>query len=592
MTPRTMNLPTHQPHLVSTTLRGLAAIALATGCTPANRADSGPAFGATGEAYDLACNKAYAEHAMEVAERKYIPPQLIVHQWPGVVSTVTKSASISESDFILGLLAAESTAKSPLRTTLVMARGGTGKSKLAESVASQTCKSAPVFRIDLNVDVAAHLGDVPAGQNAIAAAIARQSKLDTKAGVEVALKTAIGDQRWVVLLDSLDEVPLAQRTQMAAAIDDLVGRVSPNARAVVMTRPPVFTSNYGLKSVDARLELPQLACAETEAAIARAMPDPNDRKRFDDFLSRYRIDRKVTTGERCYYPHLSTYRDLQVVERLVRNSDVDKDQPDFKQFQASRAQVYTYFITAQLLRDLQGVTMLPSEALATIDRIVAAKLQDGGERNVPITLPDCVSASTGPVEGRQAQCERLLQSSLFKSESTPDHHHFDNQSVGDLFLARATARRLEATGNLDDPRGQYNCGAITERASLLESNEVAGFLVGQAAAQKCLAQMAVELCRRGGYAQHIYEQFDQGLPAGPARKQIVDAADKALGAMATVDHCAGDLLDQLGRTPGETVAPMTLPGAADADPSVKVEDKQVPKAKGKGKGKPANPKGK
>ena len=556
-----------------------AALGVLAACTPTNRADSGPAFGNTGEAYDLTCNKAYAEHAIEVAERKYIPPQLVVHEWPGVETTVTKTATISESDFVLGLLATRAPGKPPLRTTLVMARGGTGKSKLAESIAAQTCKSAPVFRVDLNIDVAAHLADMPAGQNAIAVAIARQTKLDLKPGAEIALQKAVGEQGWIVVLDSLDEVPLLQRTQIAAAIDDLVTRVSVGAHAVVMTRPPVFTSNYGLKTVDGRLELPQLTCAETDAAIARAVPGPDERKRFDDFLSRYRIDRKVTVGDRCYYPHLSTYRDLQVVERLVRNAEIDKDQPDFKKFQASRAQVYTYFITAQLLRDLQGVALLPGDALTTIDRIVAAKIQNGGERNLPITLPDCVSASTGPVETRQASCERLLQSSLFKSESTPDHHHFDNQSVGDLFLARATAQALEATGNLSDERGRYNCSAITEHAALLESNEVAGFLVGQPAAQKCLAQMAVELCRRGGYAQHIYEQFDQGLPAGAARKAIVDAADKALGAMATVDHCAGDLLDQLGRTPGETVAPMTLPTPTD-DAAVKVEDKATDKATG------------
>lgn len=566
----------------------LGTVLLLAACTPKNRADGGPAFGQTGEPYDLACNKAYADHAIEVAERKYIPPELVVHEWPGIGKTVNKTATLSENDFMQGLLASSTSQHPRLRTTLVMARGGTGKSKLAESVAAQACKGSPVFRIDLNTDIAAHLDEMPAGQNALAVAIAKQNKLDVKEGAEKALLQAIGEQNWVLVLDSLDEVPLLQRTQIAATIDDLVTRVSPNARAVVMTRPPVFSSNYGLKTVDARLELPQLTCAETDAAITRAIPDPNDRKRFDEFLARYRIDRKVTTGDRCYYPHLSTYRDLQVVERLVRNAEVDKDQPDFKQFQASRAQVYTYFLTAQLLKDMQSVSMLPGEALATIDRIVAAKKPMGGERNLPITLPDCVSAAalqnpSAPLETRQSNCERLLQSSLFKSDSVPDVHHFDNQSVGDLFLARWTNAALEKEGNLDDPRGRYNCEPVTSRAELLESNEVVGFLVGQPATQKCLAQIAVELCRRGGYAQHIYEQFDQGLPAGPARKAIVEAADKALGAMSIVDHCAGDLLDQLGRAPGETIAPMKIPTAAD-DGSVKVEDKAGAK-KGKKKGK-------
>ncbi len=560
-------------------------LAVTAGCNGAGHADGGPAFGTTGGTYDLACSKTSAEHAIEVAERKYIPPELIVHDWPGSEKTVSKSATLTENDFIMGLLAPQRADRPPLRTTLVMARGGTGKSKLAESIAAQSCKSAPVFRVDLNMDIAAHLDEFASGQNPIAVFLARQNRLDIKAGAEAALNQAVGDQLYVVVLDSLDEVPLLQRPTIATAIDDFVTRVSPRARAVVMTRPPVFTSNYGLKTVDGRLELPQLTCVETEAAIARALPDPNDRKQFDAFLSRYRIDRKVTTGDRCYYPHLSTHRDLQVVQRLARNSQSDLNTPDFKQFQASRAQVYTYFLTAQLLKDMQGVDMLPSEALATIDRIIAAKSPDNGERNLAITLPDCVSAATGKLETRQASCERLLQSSLFKPDAEDAHHHFDNQSVGDLFLARWTAGQLEKTGHLDDPRGRYDCTAITSRTALLESNEVAGFLVGQASVQKCLAQVAVELCRRGGYAAHIYEQFDQGLPVGAARKTVIDAADKSLGAMAIVDHCAGDLLDQLGRVPGETIAPVKLPTAESDDASIKVEDKPGAKPTKKKKGK-------
>ncbi len=565
---------------------GVSAVLSVTACTPKARSDGGPAFGNTGGTYDLACSKLAAEHEIEVAERKYIPPALLLHDWPGSEKTVTKSATLTENDFIMGILAPQRADRPPLRTTLIMARGGTGKSKLAESIAAQSCKSAPVFRVDLNTDIATHLDEFASGQNPIAVFLTRQNKLDTKAGAEAALNQAVGDQLFVLVLDSLDEVPLLQRTTIAAAIDDFVTRVNPRARAVVMTRPPVFTSNYGLKTVDGRLELPQLTCAETDAAIARALPAPNERKQFDAFLQRYRIDRKVTTGDRCYYPHLSTHRDLQVVQRLARNSQPEQETPDFKQFQASRAQVYTYFLTAQLLKDMQGVEMLPNEALETIDRIVAAKSPENGERNLPITLPDCVSAATGKIETRQASCERLLQSSLFKPEAENGEHHFDNQSVGDLFLARWTASALEKAGNLDDPRGRYDCTAITSRSGLLESNEVAGFLVGQAPVQKCLAQVAVELCRRGGYAAHIYEQFDQGLPAGPARKAIIDAADKALGAMSIVDHCAGDLLDQLGRVPGETIAPVKVPTAAPADTTIKVEDKPgAAKAGKKKKGK-------
>ena len=52
-----------------------------------------------------------------------------------------------------------------------------------------------------------------------------------------------------------------------------------------------------------------------------------------------------------------------------------------------------------------------------------------------------------------------------------------------------------------------------------------------------------------------------------------------------VDHCAGDLLDQLGRVPGETIAPVKLPTADGDDASIKVEDKPGTKPTKKKKGK-------
>ena len=507
---------------------------------------SPPAFDQAGSPYEVACTRLASDHAREVAENKYVPVELLVHDWPqDVTPTTAKGAArafLPEQDFVNSLTGTGRR----IRTTLVMARGGTGKSKLAESMTAQACRKIPVFRVDLNTDIAAHLDANPLGQNAISLAIARQLQLDDKTGAEAAVHGLLGNRPLVIVLDSLDEVPLLQRQQVVAQVDDLVTRVSPQARAIVMTRPPVFTSNYGLQTVDARLEIPQLTCAESDAAVVRLVTDGKERTDFLEFIKRYGIDRKVTAFDRCYYPHLSTYRDLQVVQRLARNSAIDKDTPDFKGFQNSRSQVYTYFATAQLLRDLQGVAMLPNEALSLIDHVVAAKKPANGERNLPFTLQECVASAEGDAARKQAVCERLLQSALFKA-AEPGVFHFDNQSVGDLFLARWTAAQIEQDGKTD-------CTVVTKLADLLESNEVSGFLVGHAQGQHCLAQIAVELTRRSGCAQNVVEMLDQGLPSGPDRKRILQDADKVLAGLQP-SVCVTGLMETLGRGLGIEATP-------------------------------------
>lgn len=532
--------------------------------SPARKADD-PPVGKAGGAYDLACRESLSRHATDVTEKKYLPVTLSVHQWPGRKDGDGPGAvhtTLTESEFVSALAAPATAEARGVRTTLVLARGGTGKSRLAEAVAAQSCSKLAVFRVDLNTDIAAHVDAMPPGQNPIAVHIAHTLNLDAAAGAEAALNKELAGQTWLVMLDSLDEVPLQQRTMIASAIDDLIIRVAPTSRAVVMTRPPVFTSNYGLKTVDGRLEIPQLTCDQTEDAIDRLVADPAERKNFQEFVTRYGINRRVSSPERCYYPHMSTYRDLDVVQRLARNASFDQNTPDFKDFHNSRAQVYTYFLTAQLIKDLQGVAILPAEALATIDRLIAAKKPGGGQRNLAISVQDCVAVAPGEDAGaKQVICERLLQSSLFHGEGGA--YHFANQSLGDLFLARWTSASLVEDGKVD-------CTLIAMRAELLESNEVAGFLVGQRNGQLCLAEISTELCKRGGFAEHIFEQLDQGLPAGIERTQAVENASKNVGADAP-NLCVSNLLDKLNRNnpvPAAVELPPvptpTAPPAADA----------------------------
>lgn len=521
----------------------LTTLALCAAACSAPQVQGPPPPTGPGAAYAAQCKAKAAKRGADIASRAYVPVDVLVHLWPSKAANAATVTYMSEVE-LAGALTATGASALSLKTTLIMARGGTGKTSLAESLEAQACGSIPFYRIDLNMDVVPHLGKVPTGVNPVAAALAATMGNKEPDQAEATIRAMMGDLPWVVVLDALDETPVLSREELARAIDDLVNRVAPHLHALVMTRPPVFDGNYGLKTVQGRLELPVLTCEQSDAWLASNLTEPEESKNFKDFCAHFGIDRRVTAFERCHYPHLSTYRDLQVVRALARNSMPDKNSPDLKGFQNSRAQVYTYFTTAQLLRDMQGVAWTPADAVATVDAMVAAKNPEGGARNLQFQLEECIAANPLPdAPDKHSTCERLLQSSIFKAGSEgPEVFHFANQSLGDLFLARWAAKQLVG---LD---GKADCARMESKAALLESNEVAGFLLGIPAGKSCALQVAQTLCKRGGYAQHIYEQFDQGLPSGKERVEVVVSALDVLQPQANPDKCVAGIFSGLAKT--------------------------------------------
>ncbi len=560
----------------ATTRRACAWLSCATVGATSALACSGPAVVAPappgpGDKYAAQCQEASAKRAADVTGKKYIPVELVLHQWPGRELAENRRSYVREEELADALTATVAPGQPRVRTALILARGGTGKSALADSLTGQACGRLPFFRLDLNLDVMPKLEGGPAGVNPIAVVIAEHIGEKDPAKAEAAIKMALGDKQWAVVLDSLDETPLLSRDALAKHIDDLVTRVGPNARTLVMTRPPVFSSNYGIATVDAKLEIPNLTCEGSDQALARNVPDPAERQVVDAFIARFGLDRKVVSFERCHYPHLATYRDLQVVRQLAKNAASDKDKQDFKNFQTSRAQVYNYFVTAQLLKDLQGVAMTPQEALGTVDAMVDGKKPDKGERNLAMRIEDCVAASTiADIGAKQSACERLLQSALFKNGASHGEVHFSNQSLGDLFLARWTARQLRTR------ESKIDCKLLEGKAFLLESNEVAGFLVGQPEGQTCLIAVAQSMCKRSGYAQHIYEQFDQGLPSGQARATLVAGAMEDLKVVPKPDLCVSGLLEGLAKTV-DALMPAAIEAAKEPTQAPKKDDKKKAK---------------
>ncbi len=522
------------------------------GCGGAAKAPAQAQVGATAPSpaneAARACTELGARRAAEVKDGSFHPPDIVYHRIPGDAQDA-QPRRVGEAEFHALL------ASGKARTTLVIARGGTGKSKLGWSVEATLCPTLATARVDLQWDVAEAEGlSVTSDDNALQIMAARRFGAPVDAHGGDWLSKHFGEKPWLLLLDSLDEVALQRRLAVVETLNQTLDRF-PNLRVVVFTRPPVFTGTYGLRTVDALVELPQLDCARTDAAIAEIIPDPERRAALQALLRRYGLDRKAQSADgRCYYPHLSTYRDFFVAEKIAQNFAAAGGSAPGK-LEPSRTRVYEYYLEVLLIKDLQGTSLAPRAAIALVDRMFAKALLGDGDRNLAFTLDACLGISPGRDDGeKKAICERLLQSSLLEAAPRGQGRwKLKNQSLYDLFLARNANAEIEATQSAP-------CSIIGRRSSLLESNEVAGFLVGMPGGQRCLVSIVHQLCRASGFTQHTWEQLDQGLPSGPERKRLVqDAAATAKDALAG-QLCVTSTLERLlsasaPKAPTDTEAP-------------------------------------
>lgn len=519
--------------------------------------------------YKQNCEKLMAEFKTQLDANTYLRPPLVVHSWPGKPDTTPEPGKrarteLKEEHFTAGLRRAAP------RLTLMMARGGVGKSKLGWAIEAQTCDALPVLRVDLQWDVAERAPS-PGGINPVLAVVAERLGVQGEADVAAAVERHLRGQRFLLLLDSLDEVAMAQRDEVVRQAEAFF-QPYPEASVVVFTRPPVFSANYGFSKVDARIEIPMFDCARADAAIDALTRDPAKRQALDAFIERFGLKRKVEEGGLCWYPQISTFRDLKVLQALSESAAAAGSDAAAL---ASRAKVHEFYLTAQLLKDLSGVQALPKDLVGLIDRMVAARGDDSGRRDRGYTIGACLAQLPGDdIEARKATCERLMQSSAFQGSNRGATWSFSNPTIADLFLARWI------DGQLAGDDGRSACGGVPSRSDLFESGEVAGFLVGLPHGQKCLLALARELCKKGSSADHSFEMLDQGLPGGVQRAASIENALSGAGEMLGADTCEAQVLRRLKATVPAPVAAPAEPEKAP-DPAPKKSTKKGRKGKKK-----------
>ncbi|MSQ84642.1 MAG: NACHT domain-containing protein [Myxococcales bacterium] len=457
-------------------------------CGPQGKVIDSKMPSAADNSYAAHCQRFANGHRADLEKDRYLPPTVQVSQWPAKIGGWWE-----EAQFVQALAAGQ-----PQRI-LLTARGGLGKTKLAESIRAQLCAQVPVFIVDSQ-----HVAGSRGEGNPIIAAIAETTKVDVAAAV------VQHNGRLLVLLDALDELAPDRRNAVRQAIDDL-SRQFPAAQVLVIARPPVLDADYGLRGLDGQVLLPALSCADADAVVAKQFPAQQDRNQLQRFLQKYGMAEQETTATRCNYAYLSTYRDIKKVLEFYQQATLPNSD-----LLVSRSHAHEALATERLHKELDTLHWQGPAALALVDGMTAAHLARSKTAAIRLQFADCTQAVPRPTVDDTARqvCERVLQSALFVQQ--PDQSFaFSATGLADLFIARWLDRAMAASKTLD-------CAVALQHSELLQAGEVFRFLLGQPNGTACLMPLLDDRCSRDKKGDQV-EALDDGLPVGRARVRIVKA---------------------------------------------------------------------
>ncbi|MCO4763021.1 MAG: hypothetical protein KC502_16005 [Myxococcales bacterium] len=473
--------------------------------------------------YATSCRAYAAKHRKAVDELAYNPPTLLVHNWPKPVAG-GKNAVMTEASFVARI------SKGQARRVMVVARGGVGKSTLAKALESKFCGATPTFRVDLNTDVAARIARGVKG-NAIMAQVEAKLALEKRVSDRETFRELLKTGAFILLLDSLDEVPVAIRPKVVAQINAVSAKYETTAQILIFARPAVLKPDYGITGIDAKVQLPALTCGRARSTLRWTAKNDGGESRTEQFIRTYYIDRQSKVRDQCFYPYMAAYRDIQVVQRLASKFN---PKGNLGGLVASLSGVHQTIIAERLGKELSALKWSTEQVLGSIDRMVRQDGRTEGSWNLEFTMDRCRKsvaadgAKTGAVKTNYI-CEKILQSALFSRVSGVKEWKFAHKNVADLFLARWVDREIKRTGG--------SCDVVDHHADWLSSKDVSGYLVGQPTGRTCLLQVTRALCK-GGFSRSHVDLLYKGLPIGAARGVVVAAAKKAAAdAKVAADSC-------------------------------------------------------
>ncbi len=459
-------------------------------CGGGNEQVGGPKS-ALATTYEKKCNFNAGKQRFEASHDNYTPMTLVVSEWAGHGAT-----QLSEKALVDVLASGE------VKRASIFARGGLGKTRLAESLRGQLCGQFPVFLVD-----AKEVAKSSAGGNPLLSAVVAEAGPDVPAFAQEVAKG-----RALFFLDGLDEVEISRRNVVLLAWKDAIEKL-PAAQFILLARPPVLNADYGFSPVDARFAIHTLQCKDTDAFITSTIKDQSVRGQFTQFLHRYGLDDRLSVADDCTYPYLASFGDVKtLIEFHKKTLDPKSD------IIVSRARVHEALVGARLTKELHELGWNEEQALGLVDRLVQPKQKAHEGDEMRLDLDECKAAvdTTRKTsdDNHERVCEKLFQSALFKPIPSDKAVHFASESLANLFIARW----IDA-----DAGGQKaNCAAVLKHADLVKDDDVFRFLLPQPAGLKCVMPLLDDRCSRiKNLKADQVEILDAGLPIGKARPLII-----------------------------------------------------------------------
>ena len=482
--------------------------------------------------YGTKCRDRLLGHRMKLAEARYIPPMLRILHWANDPNQ--RGKRLAEEELVNMLV------QGHVASAMVEARGGLGKSTLAKAIEAQTCSHLPVFMVDVARRWTGAGADEPITQKAFEEFVSMTSASWGEQWSSHDLST----RNWLLIVDALDELSLDRRSELSSAIKDLKTNYKGHLRLLVLVRPPVFAGTYGLEQPDVRLAIERLDCDRTRERVQKLTGSEARAAEFWALAAKTGLDRELDEYGRCIFPHMATYRDINVVIDVLKRAAQGQAKGAQNALpRDSRLSVYHDHIMGLLAG---VIAKMPGgdtdKLLAFLDEWVALRYPLSSTRSIALSRSTCLKAAA-PYGDPDTLCKALVASPLIEANAGDADWRFKNQSIADYFLGRWAADKLSGDKGPE-------CSRVTEIGALFESNEVAGFMAGLASGRACLWEITREMCERGCSISDTMDLLEQGLITGEGRCEGLVAP--GIADPEPADGCAKAVFEALcptGKTP-------------------------------------------
>ncbi|HAN30506.1 MAG TPA: hypothetical protein DCQ06_02815 [Myxococcales bacterium] len=488
--------------------------------------------------YTTQCQQKLDSHKGETLRGENFSPRLFAERWLGqAVSHVPKT----EKEFI------DAISEGQTKLSMVVARGGLGKTRLAHSINAQTCSALPVFTIDLNKDIAQRKSKTVG--NPFVDKISEILGLGIGSSGLVRTDELLKTHPWVLLADAIEEVDLNQRARVSLYLAKLRKAYGGTMRVVIFARPPVLEAYYGFGDVDTLVKINVIDCKRAHNFLKSISKSKAQEKSIWTFAKKFNFDVVSRSGNRCVYPYLSSYRDIQTLRALALSKEGSLK---------SHADAHQRLVAMRLKKELAVLSWNEREVLDMVDRMFRRFLETSDSDLPRFDIVNCMKSidpqygwtavdaglAGTPEQRRRQVCEKALQSVVFEKDNELDGEagrwRLSDADMVALFRARWINNKLAALPT-------NACAELPKYKRHLLNRSVLHYVVAEPMTQHCLGPTLRMLCEGDRKAPRHLETVIEGLPIGQMRFQVVEEA-RAFEAEKGPNACVIGGLDAIAQT--------------------------------------------